>query len=153
SRFVMSWIRELRKDPALREAGILIRPHPQKPEEWRDVDLSGLDQVAVWPRGGAKPLDRDTRAGYYDALYHAALGVGINTSALIEGAIVGRPVFTVLAPEFAETQEGTLHFHHLVTVNGGLLHVARLLGEHVAQLKQELEHPGGAEKSRRFVHA
>ena len=39
--------------------------------------------------------------------------VGINTTAQIEGAIVGRPVHTVLADDFRFTQEGTLHFHYL----------------------------------------
>jgi hypothetical protein len=64
---------------------------------------------------GANPLDEASRAQYHDSIYHSAAVVGVNTSALIESAIVGRAVYTVLAPEFRDTQEGTLHFHHLVT--------------------------------------
>jgi hypothetical protein len=64
--------------------------------------------------------------------------IGLNTSALIETAIVGRSVFTVLDPAFKTTQEGTLHFHYLPRENGGPLHVARDFREHCAQLAQAL---------------
>ena len=57
-------------------------------------------------------------------MYHSAAVVGINTTAEIESAIVGRGVYTVLAPEFRDTQEGTLHFQHLRRADGGLVHVA-----------------------------
>ena len=60
--------------------------------------------------------------------------VGLNTSALVEAAIVDRPVFTLLLPEFRDNQEGTFHFHHLLTVGDGFLNVSRSLDEHAAQL-------------------
>ena len=47
---------------------------------------------------------------------------------MIESAILGKGVFTLLDPEFAGTQEGTLHFHYLLEENGGFLHVARVDG-------------------------
>ena len=60
---------------------------------------------------------------------------GINTSAFIEAAAVGKPVHTVLLPEVSrDNQEGTLHFRYLLNVNGGLLRAARSLEEHVALL-------------------
>jgi hypothetical protein len=72
----------------------------------------------------------------------------INTSALIESGIVGRPVFTVLASEFAGQQEGTLHFKHLKNANGGLLHVAATLEEHLAQLAKAVRGEHDPAKSR-----
>ena len=54
-----------------------------------------------------------SRWNYFDSIHHAAAVVGINTTAQIESAIVGRPVHTILAEEFRETQEGTLHFRYL----------------------------------------
>ena len=66
-------------------------------------------------------------------MYHAHAVVGVNTSALIESGIVGRPVFSFRVPEFAGTQEGTLHFRHLK--RGGLLRLADTLEEHRAQLE------------------
>ena len=42
--FVRHWIEQVRKsgDPTVRDVGILIRPHPYNPGNWRNADLSGL---------------------------------------------------------------------------------------------------------------
>ena len=61
-------------------------------------------------------------------------GHRLEYSALVEAAIVDRPVYTVLLPRFRDNQEGTFHFHHLLTVGDGFLNAARSLDEHVAQL-------------------
>src|SRR5262249_55583293 len=95
------------------------------------TDLAELGAV-VWPRGGAFTVGELERDGFFDTLVHAEAVVGINTTAMIEAAVVGKSVLTVLRPEFA--QETTLHFHHLLAHNGGFLHVATSLDEHVAQL-------------------
>ena len=140
-------------DPELRRAAILIRPHPQNAAQWRDFDPSTFEAVGIWPRAGANPVDSDARADYFDSMFHSVAMVGINTSALIESGIVGRPVFTVLASEFAGQQEGTLHFQHLKNVNGGLLHVAPTMDEHLAQLAGAVRGGHDAAKSRAFVEA
>jgi hypothetical protein len=67
-------------------------------------------------------------------MFHAAAVVGLNTSALVESAIVDRPVFTILLPEFRDSQEGTFHFHYLLDAANGFLNVSRSLDEHVQQL-------------------
>jgi hypothetical protein len=78
--------------------------------------------------------------------------VGVNTSAQIESAIVGRGVYTWLVPEFQATQDGTLHFHHLRDAGGGLVQVATSLDEHVGHLEAAAADPHGAsERGRRFV--
>lgn len=139
--FVEQWIRQVRSNgtPALRAASILVRPHPQNAEQWRDVDFSMFENVTIWPRHGANPVTTSSRADFYDSLYYSAAVMGINTSAQIEASIVGRPVFTLLAPEFAGTQEGTLHFHYLLHENGGPLHIARSYPEHLRQLAAALD--------------
>jgi hypothetical protein len=140
--FVREWVRRLREmSPLLRETSVLVRPHPQNAEVWKDVDFSDLGGVAIWPRGGRNPVDVASRSEYFDSIYRSVGVVGVNTSALIESAIVGRKVHTLLAPEFRETQEGTLHFRHLVEAGGGLLHVARDFAEHVAQLEESIRTP------------
>ena len=94
----------------------------------------------------------DARADFFDSLSHSAAVVGINTTAMIEAAIVGKSVLTVLSPEFA--QESTLHFDYLLEENGGFLHVAGSLDEHVVQLGHVLaEDAEGAERRRRFVES
>src|SRR6187431_2897334 len=86
-------------------------------------------------------------------MFHSVAMVGINTSAQIEAGIVGRPVYTVLTEEFAGQQEGTLHFRHLQSANGGLLHVAPTLDDHVAQIAAAVRGELSPAKSRAFVEA
>jgi FkbM family methyltransferase len=152
--FVRQWVARLRQSsPTLRDVGILVRPHPQHAEQWHGVGTGDLGAI-VWPPAGAAPVDIDSRSDYFESMYHSAAVVGINTTAEIESAILGRPVYTLLAPEFRDTQEGTLHFHHLREVNGGLLHVARDFDEHVVQLDAAVrERHGDDPQCRRFVDA
>jgi len=152
--FIRRWVTELRaSSETLRHIGVLVRPHPQHFKPWKTGPLSDLEGVTVWPREGANPLDEASRAEYHDSIYHSAAVVGVNTSALIESAIVGRAVYTVLAPEFRDTQEGTLHFHHLVHVNGGVLNVAHTMQEHATQLEAAICGSGDDGRCRRFVEA
>ena len=151
--FVRRWLAALRgaADPRVRTASILIRPHPQNAEQWRDAVIADPD-VAVHPRAGANPVDADARADYFDSMFHATAVVGVNTSAQIESGIVGRPVCAIQTEDFAGTQEGTLHFQHLKSVNGGLLHLAPTLDVHVEQVSAILADPGTyAARSRAFV--
>ena len=62
---------------------------------------------------------------------------------MIDAAIVGKPVFTVRA--FAQSQDGTLHFHYLLRENGGFVRDASGLDEHVAQMRDVLADPAGSE--------
>jgi hypothetical protein len=152
--FIRRWITELRaSSDTLRDVGVLVRPHPQHFKPWKTAPLSDLERVTVWPREGANPLDERSRAEYHDSIYHSAAVVGVNTSALIESAIVGRAVYTVLAPEFRDTQEGTLHFHHLLHANGGVLNVAHTMHEHATQLEAAIRESGDDARCRRFVEA
>ncbi len=152
--FVRRWISALRNscDDRLRNIGVLVRPHPQNAEQWQDETLADCQNVVVWPRAGANPIDQGARDDYFRSLKFSSGIVGINTSALIEAAIVNRPVFTIKDAEFAATQDGTLHFHHLTSVNGGLLHSASGFDEHLAQVATALASPEEmVSKSHRFV--
>jgi hypothetical protein len=150
--FTERWIQAIRgsADPRLKDIGILVRPHPARLDEWKQVDLTGYHNVAFW---GAHPVDAEAKEDYFDSLYYSAAVVGINTSAFIEAAVVGKPVFTVLEPEISENnQEGTLHLHYLLDADSGVLRASRNLDEHVPQLAAALSgHGGGDPKAARFV--
>jgi hypothetical protein len=140
--------------PVLQDCGILVRPHPRRAREWRHIDFSGLSNVVCWPPAGELPTDHRSQADYFDSLYYAEAVVGLNTSVMIEAAIVGRPVHTVLLPEFRDSQEGTLHFHYLLDGPDPLLHSARSLGEHARALAAVLDNPQQeASNSQHFVRA
>jgi hypothetical protein len=152
--FVRRWVEALRHSShrVLRELNVLIRPHPYNFHRWGDAPFAGEPDVAVFPRQSYNPIEAESRDDFFDSLFHSAAVVGINTSAMIEAAIIGRPVCTLLAPEFAGTQEGTIHFHHLLPQNGGFLRIAATLAEHVAQLAEVLECPEtAAAETARFV--
>jgi Sulfotransferase family len=149
--FVPRWIERLRAyGGPLAGAGYLIRPYPDTAQRWVAAGLDG-PQVSVWPRFGESPHDEASRRNYYDSIHHAAAVVGINTTAQIESAIVARPVHTVLAEEFSETQHGTLHFRYLEADDFGLLHVGRTWDEHAAQLEASLRGEGDDGRNERFL--
>jgi predicted glycosyltransferase len=154
--FVVEWVKQLRKSQhqVLRECGILVRPHHEHGEGWRRVSFEEYDNVACWPRAGDLPIDARSKSDYFDSLYHASATVGLNTSAMIEAAILGHPVYTILMPEFADSQEGTVHFHYLLQGPESLLRSTRSLGEHARDLAARLEgHDPDPERSARFVRA
>jgi hypothetical protein len=131
--YVRRWAERVRSaGQPLADVGILVRPHAAANKHWRNADLSDLGNLVVWPPLGKGPVEIEAKRDYFDSLYHCAGVVGINTSALLEGGIIGKPVFSILADDFRETQVGTVHFHYLA--EGGLLILAGDLDEHVEQL-------------------
>ncbi|MGE0444149.1 MAG: hypothetical protein AB7P99_02900 [Vicinamibacterales bacterium] len=152
--FVQRWVAAVRSSPhaALRDVPILVRPHPYNGWIWADVDMSGFADVAVWPRGKYNPVDAANRNDFFDSLYYSRAVVGINTSAMIEAAIIGRPVHSIVTGDFASTQEGTLHFHHLLPENGGFLQVGRGFDHHLELLAASLADEAAARaQTERFV--
>jgi hypothetical protein len=139
--FVRRWIDAVRRsnDATLRDAAILIRPHPANAEQWEAEDVGHLPGVSVWRHHTEMNADQ----GLYDSLHHADAVVGLNTSAMIEAGILGKPVFAIAASGFEGGQGQTLHFHYLLARNGGLVEVAEDLDAHVRQLAGELQAPGG----------
>lgn len=136
-RWVRTWLDAVRARPGLGELGLLVRPHPGNVEHWAGVELPA--GAAVSPRiRPSIPMTETDEALYFDSIHHSAAVVGINTSAIVESLIQRRPVLTVRAAEFRETQEGTLHFHYLVAEGGGCVQAARSLDEHLRQLERVL---------------
>ena len=162
--FVHKWLGALRASPGkARTANVIVRPHP-------DIALLGPDvpvEQFRWPAAKgmqglvSRPFD-DARAvvmrtsdramqGLHECILHSAAVVGLNTSAELEAAIVGRPVYTVLAGDDADGQSSTLHFHYLLEREGGFVRPANGLDAHVSQLDAELASPSDPAAIRRFV--
>jgi len=162
--FIARWIAAIREsaDPRLRECNILVRPHPDvksgddegtpQPVRW-----TGLEGKGVVTRPFADPRALVLRThyrraqGFFEALTHSAAVVALNTSAALEAAIVGRPVFTILAGDAADGQASTLHFRYLLASEGGCVTLASTLDEHRTQLTAALDDPGQPERLRAFA--
>lgn len=153
--WIEEWLDALRATPGpLAQVNVIVRPHPLNADAWRHQEaLGSRAAVRVFPPRGEDPKGEVARRSYFDSIHHSTLVVGINTTALVESAIVGRRGYTVRTERFAETQDGTLHFHQLLERNGGPLRVADSMQEHLAQLTAGLESTGDdRERLRRFVH-
>jgi hypothetical protein len=155
AEFCLEWIEKVRAsdEPALRDASILIRAHPKRNHEWNAADFSGFDDVVLWPAFVHFAVEDNARADYFDSIYHSAVVVGVNTSAMIEAGAIGRAVHTILVPEFASSQVGVLHFRYLHEVGGGLVQVANDLDEHARRLEDVMTGRDtiGEEAARRFT--
>lgn len=146
----IAWLRG-RPEPALREAGVLVRPHPANAPQWADRDLSAHGNVVLWGLEDTEPATEAAKREFYDTVHHSSAVVGLNSTALIESAIIGRPVLTLLTHEYAASQEGTPHFH-MIAGDRGMLVVARSWAEHAEQLAAAIADPAYAEdRRRRFV--
>jgi hypothetical protein len=121
--------------------------------QWRERSLDDLAGVTIFPPLGADPVDDSSRADYFDSIAHADAVVGVNTSALIESAILDRPALAFPGPTFRSRQEELPHFGLLVG-EGGAVRASGSMDEHVAQLSEALADPAReAPRRRRFVES
>ena len=153
AEFVMRWVAGLRQSThdILRRASVLIRPHPKRAREWTAFQDAHDPATIVWPRQGEAPLDAKAKGSYFDSLHHSTAIVGLNTSAELEAVIVGRPVFTILAGDQAEGQEGTIHFKYLLKDQDGFVEVAPDFDTHRQQLAAAVRGEYDAGAMRRHV--
>lgn len=139
-------------------ASLLVRPHPHNPLD-ADVSarrrLESLPGVAIHPaRNDLNDLvmSNDAHQDYFDSIHHAAAVVGVNTSAMIESAIVGRGVHVLRSKRFRDAHEGRPHFEYLVSAGGGLLRTAETIDDHVEGLARALRGEDRAESRQRANH-
>jgi hypothetical protein len=140
--FIRRWIAAVRSagDPRIARANIVVRPHPKRPLQ--DADRATLESHAVvFPSEAENPADASTFESYALSLCHADVVVGLNTSAMIEAGIFGKPVLTVLDPAHADSQTGTFHFDYLLRQGErtGLVTASESLTEHLGQLTAALD--------------
>jgi hypothetical protein len=156
--WIAKWISALRRSPhaELRDVPVVVRPHPGVPEggskrAWR---LRQMADVVVDPPDGAREIDDATLGQYFDAIHHSAAVVGINTTAMVDAAVVGRGAHVLLAKRYRETQENSPHFGYLTSDGGGLVIVARDHEDHHAGLARALrgeDADEAADRTRSFV--
>ncbi len=147
--FLERWLQALRTcdSPALAATNVILRPHPKFIEGWSEA-FAGRPGVAVsW----SKSLNNDPLL-HHTLVYSEAV-VAVNTSAELEAAVLGKPVFTVLDADFALGQAGTVHFGYLQRENGGIARTAARLDEHIDHLRAEFEQPTPRADIDAFVHS
>ena len=101
----------LDSNPALKHIQIVVRPHGANYGIYKDFERDG---IIVAPKVGTLPNTKDAFQLSYDSM-HFALGiVGINTSAMIEAMIIGKPVLAIMEEKYHKTQQEAQHFRQLL---------------------------------------
>ena len=133
--FVANWLEKLRSqnDELLAGASVLVRSHPRNLEAWKATD--GITRHAHVAFQEPDSTNLFEGQGLYDLLHHCHAAIGLNTSAMLEAAILRKPVHTIKTEETANGHEGTVHFAYLNEAGGGLLYTAETFPEHFALLK------------------
>lgn len=98
---------------------LVVRPHPQNEGIWHGIE-SGDYLVA--PRITSDMFrNQSARDRFYAQLKYSECVVGMNTTAILEALILGRPSISILSDDHRETQAGTPHFQYLA--NSGVVTV------------------------------
>ncbi len=108
---VLDLAKRLRNNPVTTDLILLVRPHP-----YNELDLERMKapNVRVYPEGGDWPDVDQAKQTYFDTLNYARATVGINTSAMIESAIVDIPCITIIDDRYRGWQTDMGHFWHLM---------------------------------------
>ncbi len=137
--FIKQWIEQIRTSnfDHIRNLGILIRPHPQNYSQFAGVDLSAYKNVAIYPAMGDNPVCQRSKQTFFDSIYYSSAVVGLNTSAMIESGILGKPVLTMESNGNDDSQKETMHYHYLK--EGGLLFTDTTFNDHIERLNRILK--------------
>lgn len=98
---------------------ILVRPYPSRAYLWRGFDFPN---VCVWPREGEWPDTDQARQNLFNSIYHSMAVVGINTTAMLEASVLGKPCIAIMTQEFRGSQVERAHFQQIL--RGGFLETA-----------------------------
>jgi hypothetical protein len=146
--WVEEWIRALRaaSDPTVRDAAVIVRPHPSVAAP---PQVSRLEDPAacLFPGHTENPVSDEARMRYYHSLCYSDAVIGLNTTSMIEAAILDKPVLSIRVPGSARVRQ-TVHFGY---IEHDLLTLAADLDTHVRQLSQVLNAPPPVQRSRTFL--
>jgi hypothetical protein len=109
--FVQEFLAGLQSNPQTGNVNVMVRPYPMNAGIWDGISTSNM---VVWPRTDEAPDITSYKQNYFHSMYYSSLVVGVNTTAMIEAAIVDRPCVTILTDKYRATQFGRGHFHYLV---------------------------------------
>lgn len=101
----------LQRGERTKDIQILVRPYPSRAGLWKDFNLPN---TSIWPRDGEWPDDQQGRQNLFNSLYHSMAVIGINTTAMLEASVIGKPCLTIMTEEFKGSQVERAHFQQLL---------------------------------------
>jgi hypothetical protein len=142
--FVRTFAKALGSSGDTQKIKVLVRPHPLNSEIWDGVED---ESIAVWPRSASWVDTPQAKLDYYHSIYHSRAVIGVNTSAIIEAAILDRPCVTIVDEEYKFKQNGQGHFGHLI--NAGFMEITHSFAESAAVISAILTGEDSKKKQRR----
>ena len=112
-RFIVEGLRKVMdssQNNIIREALLLVRPHPSNSDMYRDFEMNG---VVVMPKNPTAPGTKETQLLALRQFRASSVAIGVNTSAMFEAMVQKTPVISYLVPAFSETQSEAEHFREL----------------------------------------
>lgn len=116
---IKDMIDTFQKDESTKEIQILIRPYPSQAYVWESFSYQNS---SIWPREGEWPDQDQARQNLFNTLYHSLAVIGINTTAMLEASVIGKPCLTIMTEEFKGSQTERAHFQHIL--RGGFMETA-----------------------------
>ena len=125
----------------------MIRPHPLNLKIWEGFNRKG---AVIVPRDNRDIFySTEAKALFFESFYHSKCVIGLNTTAMIEAAIVDKPCMSIIDGRYSATQENSGHFHHLI--DAGILYTANNIADAAAMLDRVLAGDTKVEDRRCFV--
>ncbi len=105
-------------DQKLRDATLLVRPYPGRPEQ---SAISGERDIFVLPAPAESRRTLDDDLVFYDSVYHSFATVALDSAAFMDSMAIGRPCIIYIDKEFKDIQQAE---HFALLVESGALYVA-----------------------------
>jgi hypothetical protein len=146
--FVQEFMTSLQNSPQTADVNVMVRPYPMNAGIWDGITAQNM---VVWPRKDESPDIASYKQNYFHSMYYSSLVVGVNTTAMIEAAIVDCPCVTILTEKYRATQFGRGHFDYLI--KGDFMELANGF-DHSAELVSKILEgiDGKAGNRRKFVN-
>ena len=109
--FVREFTKALNRGENTQNIKVLVRPHPLNMGIWEGV---ADESIAVWPHNAFWVDNPEVKQDFYHSIFHSRAVIGVNTSAIIEAAILDKPCVTIMDEQYNFRQSGQGHFGHLL---------------------------------------
>jgi hypothetical protein len=105
-------LREALDKTGLNEFWIVARPHPSNAEAFHNGPIP--PNTLVWPEETHLPDSEATANDFFQSVYFSEAAIGLNTTAMVDAIVIGKPCITWLRSSSSATQWRAVHFQDLL---------------------------------------
>lgn len=101
-------------DARLRRLKIVVRPHPHN---YKIYEHLNNQEITVIPKKSSLPSNNEAFQLFLETMSYAEVFVGINTSSMLDGVILGKPGIALMVDKYNKTQRESVYFKDLMKAN------------------------------------